>query len=68
MDDLPSLDKELYQGLIFLKNYQGNVEDDLGLNFTVSSSGAYCSFKSLILLNLVNLSRLTLFQEDQRFL
>ncbi|KXS22341.1 HECT-domain-containing protein [Gonapodya prolifera JEL478] len=35
LDDLPSLDPELYQGMIFLKNYQGNVED-LALNLTVS--------------------------------
>ncbi|KAJ3088054.1 hypothetical protein HK102_009664 [Quaeritorhiza haematococci] len=36
LDDLPSLDKELYQGLIFLKNYPGDVEKDLALNFAVS--------------------------------
>ncbi len=36
MDDLPSLDPELYQGLLFLKNYQGDVEQDLSLNFTIS--------------------------------
>ncbi|KAJ3337229.1 hypothetical protein HDU93_001419 [Gonapodya sp. JEL0774] len=35
LDDLPSLDPELYNGMIFLKNYQGNVED-LSLSFTVS--------------------------------
>lgn len=38
LDDLgsiDSLDKELYKGLISLKNYQGNVED-LSLNFTVT--------------------------------
>ncbi|SPO21006.1 related to ubiquitin protein ligase e3 [Ustilago trichophora] len=38
LDDLGSLDtldKELYKGLISLKNYQGNVED-LSLNFTVT--------------------------------
>ncbi|KAG0322236.1 hypothetical protein BGZ99_003435 [Dissophora globulifera] len=34
LDDLPSLDPELYRGLMFLKNYDGNVED-LSLNFTV---------------------------------
>ncbi|CAG8435448.1 9145_t:CDS:10 [Ambispora gerdemannii] len=34
LDDLPSLDPDLYQGLIFLKNYKGNVEE-LSLNFTV---------------------------------
>ncbi|CBQ67807.1 related to ubiquitin protein ligase e3 [Sporisorium reilianum SRZ2] len=38
LDDLgliDTLDKELYKGLISLKNYQGNVED-LALNFTVT--------------------------------
>ncbi|KAG0030324.1 hypothetical protein BGZ81_002810 [Podila clonocystis] len=34
LDDLPSLDPELYRGLMFLKNYEGNV-DDLSLFFTV---------------------------------
>ncbi|KAL4073187.1 hypothetical protein V8B97DRAFT_2022994 [Scleroderma yunnanense] len=36
LDDLASLDPELYNGLIFLKNYQGKVED-LSLNFTVAT-------------------------------
>jgi len=36
LDDLASLDPDLYQGLIFLKNYTGNVED-LSLNFTVAT-------------------------------
>ncbi|KAG0051397.1 hypothetical protein BGZ83_003820 [Gryganskiella cystojenkinii] len=34
LDDLPSLDPELYKGLMFLKNYEGNFED-LALSFTV---------------------------------
>jgi len=34
LDDLASLDPDLYQGLIFLKHYPGNPED-LSLNFTV---------------------------------
>ncbi|KAL2913386.1 ubiquitin-protein ligase (E3) [Polyrhizophydium stewartii] len=38
LDDLPSLDSELYNGLIYLKNYDGDVEKDLSLNFTVSES------------------------------
>ncbi|RUS24863.1 hypothetical protein BC938DRAFT_472979 [Jimgerdemannia flammicorona] len=37
LDDLPSLDPELYQGLISLKNYDGNVED-LALDFSITSS------------------------------
>jgi len=36
LDDLASLDPDLYQGLIFLKNYTGNVED-LALNFTIAT-------------------------------
>lgn len=36
LDDLASLDPDLYQGLIFLKNYTGNVED-LSVNFTVAT-------------------------------
>ncbi|KAF9445554.1 HECT-domain-containing protein [Macrolepiota fuliginosa MF-IS2] len=35
LDDLASLDPELYNGLIFLKHYTGNPED-LSLNFTVA--------------------------------
>lgn len=39
LDDLASLDSldsELYRGLIYLKNYTGDVEQDLSLNFTVT--------------------------------
>lgn len=39
LDDLASLgslDPNLYRGLLQLKNYTGNVEQDLALNFTVS--------------------------------
>jgi hypothetical protein len=35
LDDLASLDPELYKGLVQLKNYPGNPED-LSLNFTVA--------------------------------
>lgn len=38
LDDLASLDPELYQGLLFLKHYKGDVEADLSLNFTVTTS------------------------------
>lgn len=41
MDDLASLDPELYTGLMFLKNYAGNVEADLSLNFTVTQEGEH---------------------------
>jgi len=34
LDDLASLDPDLYQGLIFLKHYHGNPEE-LSLNFTI---------------------------------
>lgn len=33
---LESLDKDLYRGLIALKNYTGDVENDFALNFTVT--------------------------------
>ncbi|PWN54082.1 HECT-domain-containing protein [Violaceomyces palustris] len=39
LDDLASLDsldKDLYRGLIYLKNYPGDVEADLGLTFAVT--------------------------------
>lgn len=39
MDDLSSLDPDLYKGLLVLKNYVGNVEEDLSLNFTVTEEG-----------------------------
>jgi ubiquitin-protein ligase E3 C len=48
LDDLPSLDPELYQGLMFLKNYKGDVEKDLSLNFTVSEQGFFINFKTFI--------------------
>ncbi|KAI9228988.1 MAG: hypothetical protein DHS80DRAFT_14661 [Piptocephalis tieghemiana] len=35
-DDLPSLDPSVYQGLLYVKNYEGDVEEDLGLNFTLT--------------------------------
>jgi len=35
LDDLSSLDPDLYNGLIFLKHYEGNTED-LSLNFTMA--------------------------------
>jgi ubiquitin-protein ligase E3 C len=37
LDDLPLLDKELYQGLMFLKSYDGDIED-LSLYFSLDSS------------------------------
>ena len=39
LDDLASLDPDLYQGLISLKHYTGNPED-LSLNSTVAVDGA----------------------------
>ena len=38
LDDLASLDQELYNGLLFLKNYDGNPED-LSLTFAVVEDG-----------------------------
>lgn len=40
VDDLASLDQELYNGLVFLKNYTGDVEKDLSLTFSVNDDGA----------------------------
>ena len=36
LNDLPTLDAELYRSLLLLRDYQGNVED-LALTFTVSN-------------------------------
>jgi ubiquitin-protein ligase E3 C len=38
LDDLASLDSDLYQGLLFLKHYTDNPED-LSLNFTIAVEG-----------------------------
>ena len=35
LHDLPSLDAELYKSLLFLRDYEGDV-DDLALSFTVT--------------------------------
>lgn len=35
IDDLRELDEDLYQGILKLKHYDGDVEADFGLNFTV---------------------------------
>lgn len=43
LDDLASLDPDLYRGLIFLKHYQGNPED-LSLNFTIAVEGTSIAF------------------------
>lgn len=36
INDLRDLDEVLYRGLLTLKYYPGNVEEDMGLNFTVT--------------------------------
>ena len=46
LDDLASLDRELYQGLIFLKHYTGNLED-LALTFAISVEGS-CILPSIV--------------------
>ena len=38
LDDLQSLDPDLYQGLVYLKNYTGDVAD-LSLTFAVDEDG-----------------------------
>ncbi|ORY77339.1 hypothetical protein BCR37DRAFT_410844 [Protomyces lactucae-debilis] len=40
LDDLQSLDKDLYMGLLKLKDYTGNVEEDLALDFTLTETSA----------------------------
>ena len=47
LDDLASLDPDLYKGLIFLKHYQGNPED-LSLNFTIAVDGECVSLLSTV--------------------
>ncbi|RKP36779.1 HECT-domain-containing protein [Dimargaris cristalligena] len=37
LSDLASLDPELYQGLMQLRSYPGDVESDFALNFTIAS-------------------------------
>ena len=38
MDDLRDLDESLYQGILKLKHYPGDVESDFGLNFTITDT------------------------------
>ena len=38
LNDLRDLDEELYQGLLQLKNYTGNVQDDFSLDFSVTDN------------------------------
>ncbi|KAL1391296.1 hypothetical protein HDK64DRAFT_89068 [Phyllosticta capitalensis] len=38
LNDLRDLDESLYQGLLQLKNYPGNVEEDLSLYFTITDT------------------------------
>lgn len=40
LDDLASLDPDLYRGLIYLKNYTGNPED-LSLDFSITEDGEH---------------------------
>merc|ERR1712232_879445 len=49
LNDLPSLDEELYKNLMFLKTYDGDVED-LGLTFTVTDT-AYGASREIPLLS-----------------
>lgn len=38
INDLRDFDEQLYQGLLKLKNYNGDVEADFGLNFTINDT------------------------------
>lgn len=49
INDLRDLDEGLYQGLLKLKNYPGNVEEDFGLNFQVNDDLAEEGQKSNII-------------------
>ncbi|CAA7268920.1 unnamed protein product [Cyclocybe aegerita] len=62
LDDLASLDSELYNGLIYLKNYPGNPED-LALNFTVAVDGSAGITKSIDLIP--NGSNITVTRENR---
>ena len=46
VDDLPSLDEDLYRNLMILKNYNGDVEN-LALDFTVTVNGTPIAVWSL---------------------
>merc|ERR1711881_432205 len=38
LNDLRDIDQDLYRGLIQLKNYPGNVQEDLSLDFTIADT------------------------------
>lgn len=46
INDLRDLDEALYKGLLNLKSYPGNVEEDMGLNFTVTDEVALSNGKT----------------------
>ena len=41
INDVKDFDQGLYQGLVSLKNYTGDVENDFGLNFTVTDTMSF---------------------------
>lgn len=53
LDDLSSLDPELYDGLIKLKQYDGNVED-LALTFTLDTEGVFTRGNGTLLACFIN--------------
>lgn len=46
INDLRDLDEALYKGLLNLKSYPGNVDEDMGLNFTVTDEVALANGKT----------------------
>lgn len=72
INDLRDLDEELYQGLNNLKDYKGDVESDLSLNFTISDED-YGAVKSVELridgsnTPVTNLNRLEYIHEVARY-
>jgi ubiquitin-protein ligase E3 C len=45
LDDLVTLDPELYNGLVYLKNVEGTI-DHLALNFAITHDGEHVSIAS----------------------
>ena len=65
MNDLPTLDAELYRSLMFLRDYDGDaadlaltfsiVDDDLGTNHEVRGEWATCSRHCTCFLNIASI-------------
>jgi ubiquitin-protein ligase E3 C len=49
LDDLVTLDPELYKGLVYLKDVEGPI-DHLALNFAIAHDGDLCLLLLIVLL------------------